>query len=368
MHRYAMIGSVSLKSVPALLLIALFTSMLNPHSLAASEHGSFSGRFDEIVSLRGQGEYDRAIELIRGIILECSHADEILRQAYNYLVIVVWDETGSNVAAEEAAREALLRYPDIAGDPNTFPPRLNRLYDGLREDIVTTDLKPRESGRPAASGSVLEQGYVASRFDDVASLWRQGLYTSALGEIRSIIDEYSRAEEISRRAYSYLVITVWDADGREAAVEAAREALRRHPDLEVDTLVFPPKLNSLYSEVRITMFGSLYINAEQDSCEVLLDDRFVGKTPLEIAYVPVGDHSLLLRKSGYENLMKSVDIRPGTDHRIEDVRLSRIRNWWWWTWRVGGPAAVAITSFALLGGQEEPGSDELPGPPGPPGH
>jgi hypothetical protein len=103
---------------------------------------------------------------------------------------------------------------------------------------------------------------------------------------------------------------------------------------------------------------------------VSLDGEHLGRTPLSIHHVPVGGHRLLITMDGYRDYSKEVEIKPGTDHRIEDVQLSRIRNWWWWTSRVGGPAAALFAVGVLTGGGGEAGSEEdaLPKPPDPPGY
>ena len=211
---------------------------------------------------------------------------------------------------------------------------------------------------------------ISARFDRV-SLRGQGEYDQAIEMLRNILEEGERAEDISKRAYNYLVITVWDASDKEAAAQLAEEALLLYPDLDADPLIFPPKLNSLYAEVRGNIFGSLHIESDPEFCNVFLDGSSAGRTPLDSAYVRVGTYRLVVSRSGYADYSKTLEIRPGTDLRIEDIRLSRVRNWWWWTWRVGAPVAAVVAggmAVASRGGAEAgPGPDDLGVPPDPPG-
>jgi tetratricopeptide (TPR) repeat protein len=363
-----MADGVPARALAGICVIALSAVLLNPAGATATGDMSISTRFEEVVSLRGHGEYSRAIEMLREIISECGHAREITCHAYNYLVTIIWDETGSKDAAANVAREAVGRFPDIKSDPNTFPPPLNLLYEELRAGLADAEPVPRAPGLPGEPSSVLEHPNVSSRFAEAVSSWEKGEYAAAMSTLRGIIDEYSRADEISRRAYNYLVITVWDMDERETAIEAAQEALLLYPDLEVDTLVFPPKLNTLYSEVRSLIFGALYVEAETESCRVFLDDEYLGKTPLDIPFVPIGEHIMVLKKEGYHDYSKVLDVRPGTATRMEDLRLSRVRDWRWWFWRVGPPVAALVTVGVLSSGQGERGAQELRDPPPPPGH
>ena len=48
---------------------------------------------------------------------------------------------------------------------------------------------------------------------------------------------------------------------------------------------------------RITDFGTLSIDANQDGAEVQLDNKYVGRTPLALQNVPVGNYTLKLRKT-----------------------------------------------------------------------
>jgi hypothetical protein len=68
-------------------------------------------RFQEVINLRGEGEYSAAVAKLRDIMEEYSQGEQILRTAYNYLVSVY--------LAEEI----------------TFPPRVNELYNRLRKEM-----------------------------------------------------------------------------------------------------------------------------------------------------------------------------------------------------------------------------------------
>jgi tetratricopeptide (TPR) repeat protein len=114
-------------------LLASFILMISSPrvALATPQDETIYDRFEKVSSLRSQGRYDRAIEILRSIIAEDSESDEILRRAYSDLVFTLLSKEDI-AAAAESAREALYRFPDLTADAVYFPPRVNDLYDDLR--------------------------------------------------------------------------------------------------------------------------------------------------------------------------------------------------------------------------------------------
>jgi hypothetical protein len=124
--------------VSGVLLFSLITVISSPPMTSAGpSDDTIYSRFEDVSSLRSQGQHDNAIEILRGIIEEYSESDEILRRAYSDLVFTLLSKEDVPTATE-SAREALYRFPDLAADPVYFPPRVNEIYDGLRSQMFGT--------------------------------------------------------------------------------------------------------------------------------------------------------------------------------------------------------------------------------------
>jgi tetratricopeptide (TPR) repeat protein len=103
----------------------------NPGTLAWAQDETIYERFEEVSSLRSQGRYDEAIEILRHVITQYPGSEEIMRRAYSDLVFTLLSKEDAP-AATESAEEALYRFPDLVADPVYFPPKVNDVYDGLR--------------------------------------------------------------------------------------------------------------------------------------------------------------------------------------------------------------------------------------------
>jgi hypothetical protein len=121
------------RAVAAALLVS-FVSMVACPQIAMAKPGdeTIYERFEDVSSLRSQGRYEEAIEILRGIVAEPSQSDEILRRAYSDLVFTLLSKEDT-AEATKTATEALYRFPDLAADPVYFPPRVNDVYDSLRD-------------------------------------------------------------------------------------------------------------------------------------------------------------------------------------------------------------------------------------------
>ncbi|NIO02251.1 MAG: PEGA domain-containing protein [Candidatus Latescibacteria bacterium] len=129
-----------------LLSIVLAVTLVFPSFVfGADQEESIVQKWDEVSSLRLNGEYDRAIEILNQIIEEYSNSEEILRHAYNQLVSTLLLK-GDEENAGEKAQEAVLIFPDLEADPISFPPRMNEMYAQLRSELYgsLTITKPKE--------------------------------------------------------------------------------------------------------------------------------------------------------------------------------------------------------------------------------
>lgn len=63
--------------------------------------------------------------------------------------------------------------------------------------------------------------------------------------------------------------------------------------------------------------GSMFISSIPDSAYVLLDDELRGETPLYITDIPLGVHTIIVHKVGYEDIINSVVIEPNKTDTLE---------------------------------------------------
>lgn len=118
---------------------ALAIALTDPRPAAGQETDSQStalvqNKFEQIVALRLDGQYDQAIAMLNELISRYEKSDEILRRAYHQLV-TVYVQNDDEVGARAAARAALERFPDLEADELDFPGRVNDVYDRMRREM-----------------------------------------------------------------------------------------------------------------------------------------------------------------------------------------------------------------------------------------
>jgi hypothetical protein len=102
-------------------------------------------KFQGVIKLRADGDYDSAITELRDIVTQYSNSDQVLRLAYNHLV-TTYIAKGDPDGAKAAAREALEKFPNLVAEEIAFPPRVNEYYVELRKEMFgsLTIQKPKD--------------------------------------------------------------------------------------------------------------------------------------------------------------------------------------------------------------------------------
>ncbi len=67
--------------------------------------------------------------------------------------------------------------------------------------------------------------------------------------------------------------------------------------------------------------GNLDIKSTPISAEVYLDGSYKGSTPLTVSNVPVGTHTVVLKKSGYHEISKIVDVKYGQTTYVSETLI-----------------------------------------------
>jgi len=223
-------------------------------------------------------------------------------------------------------------------------------------------------------------------FAQVRELRAQGDFDQAISLLSNLIKEHSQSEQVLRKAYNDLVFTclsqrnsVEDPEKQKLLqanmVKSADEALTRFPDLQVDSPEYPPDLGTIYDTRRALLFGRVEVTSTADSSRVFLrapdsEEAYQGVTPLVIPYVPVGEYTMTVTRSGYKDREVPLTVAPSAVVQRE-VTLSKERTKKWWLTRVVAPvtAGVAVVAAIVVGTKDNTTTDPtqpLDGPPPPP--
>lgn len=231
---------------------------------------------------------------------------------------------------------------------------------------------------------------------EVRNLQQRGEFEPALALLDSTIQRAPEDTELLHEAYLLLVEThvlygnVFDVQGQrstaqlhwDSARDRARQCLenpalrRTEPPAGAD---YPERGRQIFEDLRREMFGSFVVTS-LDPPEAEL--RFAGE-PLDtrpadsegevvamVDYVPVGEHSVLVRQEGYEDQVEVVRIEGGS-RVVREYSLQKKKGIGWWVIRGTGAVAVGSGIAWLAGAFDSNPSgtetlDPLPDPPPPP--
>ncbi len=231
--------------------------------------------------------------------------------------------------------------------------------------LAGTSITP---GIPIAQTTGDSSDRAVSKFDEVIKLKVSGEYDLAIAKLREIIKEYANSDQVLRRAYTELVAIYDEKGDTDSALQAARLALEKYPDLTADPNWFPSKINGHYARLRKEMFGSLKIEGRPEGCRIFLNGKYFGTTVLHLDLIRAGEYDLKLTKRGRPDYDERILIQPGVpSEKVIDIPPGPC-GWGCWTKRVaagvGGVAAVVYVVALILADDEPP--PDLPSPPAPP--
>lgn len=133
----------NLSIIAIIIVLLLSTICIGYVSAESNEEETVNTVFQSAISHRSQGEYDKAVEIIKIIILNNPGNDRVLKRAYKELVFT-YLSMGDTKLMDMSAREALMRWPDITCDSLYIPPNVGEIFNELRTKLfgtllVTTD-------------------------------------------------------------------------------------------------------------------------------------------------------------------------------------------------------------------------------------
>jgi len=151
----------------------------------------------------------------------------------------------------------------------------------------------------------------APRISDVRLLRKLGQYDQALGYLKTMLADQATSEEVRKQAYNELVTIAYLTKGRSNAEATAREALMAFPDLKADPNDYPGSIQLIYEDLRKSIFGRLSVSSDPSPCDVYLDGKGIGATPLDSVFIPAGEHALRISRSGYQESALEIKVPPG---------------------------------------------------------
>jgi hypothetical protein len=206
-----------------------------------------------------------------------------------------------------------------------------------------------------------KQDYVEGRFEE--AIEKLTLALNLLTDKDKLID-----------ANIHIGLCYFALGNKEKAKEQLIELLKLNPGQRLDPLYYPPDFISLLDEAKVGILGQLKVESDPSIAQVFVDDKFVGVTPIELAEIAAGEHSLKIVKQGYKEREETFVLKAGekktvtvslekeTEKKEEKPKVTttpaekkpeikKKSNTMLWV-LLGGAAAAAVLILASRGGGE----------------
>ncbi len=128
--------------------------------------------------------------------------------------------------------------------------------------------------------------------------------------------------------YLTLAQVFFATDREHLARDVFYRALQLDPTLVLDPSRVPTKLVQVFDDVKkralTGRLGRVVVESEPGPASVYLDGRPVGATPATLENVPVGSHSIVVRRNGYAPWLGNVSVSTFQVHTVQaDLVLDR---------------------------------------------
>lgn len=178
-----------------------------------------------------------------------------------------------------------------------------------RIDVVTPEeVRGRISGREAL---IVEGAFLGPGRTNLAEgrvLYERADFESAIpvldGAVAQLQDGMAGATDSKDLIDALLLLGLAHASigNQDEARATFQRAITLEPSRELDAVNYPPKMVSLFNEVRSAVRGQsmaqLVVQAAEPEAEVYVDGQPVGKAPVTVADLPPGEHYVLVRGQG----------------------------------------------------------------------
>ncbi|WP_140396826.1 PEGA domain-containing protein, partial [Crenothrix polyspora] len=73
-------------------------------------------------------------------------------------------------------------------------------------------------------------------------------------------------------------------------------------------------------------YGYLTVHSNPEGALVLANDNhtFIGVTPINKAFIAVGSNNIVIKKNGYSNIEKNIEIKQNSEQALDDIILNKM--------------------------------------------
>jgi len=241
--------------------------------------------------------------------------------------------------------------PDWVVVPATdgaVPPFMERVVAGINRELEGHGRHVWPSGTAVTRFEHRSSTAAVEVTDDELERWAQhsrvamralvrGNHAAALHHLdlaerlcRSATEELNRVPRRAQRALDtclYVVRALLETDDAAGAEAHAAECVLLVPRGEPATLMHPPTVLALYQQAREhgrSRAGSLIVESAPSGCDVRVNGVRLGRTPLEITELSVGEYGIQVECEGTRRgRVHSATVGGGTTKRFVDAQFDR---------------------------------------------
>ncbi len=146
---------------------------------------------------------------------------------------------------------------------------------------------------------------------DIRLLRKMGMHEQARNFLLTLKNDSSTSESLLRQAYAELATIAWLTGGEAQAMEAAREALERFYDIEIDIQEHPGEVAAIFETLRRSMFSPVSIASDPPGANVRIDGKRMGNSPLSGLLLPPGVHELKITMVDFNDESRTIIVEKG---------------------------------------------------------
>ena len=172
------------------------------------------------------------------------------------------------------------------------------------------------------SNTICTQTKYQTEFKYAIRLYSHAQYNKSILILDNLITDQKVDKKKFYEIFLYLAFNYLKINKKYLAEPALEELFKINPDYIMSNNKFSEEEIDFYNEMRGSLLGSLKINTLPDSAEVFINNRYYGKTPLNINNIFADDYEVNLVRGGYFLAKEFVSVFP-QDTATLSQRLKR---------------------------------------------